>query len=124
VNLYTLLTSLPAVTALAGQNIFPMVIPDQSSYPALTYQVIARVAEPTLNTGGLVKLRAQFESFAGDYATADTLRNAVISSISGFTGQVGDTFVQRAIILSQYDYYEDEIQIYRLVTEAYLFFAV
>ena len=121
-NLYALLRSFDGLTAIVGSNIYPMLLPSQETYPSVTYQVIARVSNASLSTGGLNKLRLHVDSFGKDYATADAAREALIQALDGYVGEAGGVQLQNAQVITTRDTYEDQIELYRLSLEAYLYY--
>ncbi len=91
-DLETYLRANAGLANVVGQKVFPMIVPDDESYPALTYQVISRQNEHSLTgASGLEYPRIQFGCWARDYAVAKRVRNALVDCMDGFRGTMGST---------------------------------
>lgn len=94
----------------SSARVYPMILPQGSVLPAVTYQVIDK---PRIDTASLsghnarVRARVQVDCWAGTYAQvkslADATRNALLTA-SAFT----------ALNLDDRDLYEDDTHIYRV----------
>ena len=130
-NIYTLLTSLPSVTTLAQHRISPVLLnaPQDApavNYPAISYLVVAATQDASLTTAGRTRLRVEMNCWSprvgGSYTEADELRTALLDSLAGFSGQLGDTFIQNVELVDMSDYFEEEVQMYRCQIEFYILF--
>jgi len=122
-GLFTLLSTTSTITALVGQRIFPVQLPEQSVLPALTYQIIAVKASPTLTNSGYQRWRLQFDCWGKDYADATNLRAALRLALEGYRGTLSDgTLLQDAQMIQLVDYFEHDSLHWRSMIEFYLFF--
>ena len=80
-----------AVSALIGTRMYPLVLPEQCSYPALTYQLISS-PETYTNDGplGEVRARIQIDAWGKRYAQVKAVSKAVRASLNGFVGTLTD----------------------------------
>lgn len=115
-NLKSVLSAQPAITALIGSRSYPVLLPEDSKLPALTFQIVGSSSGQTLTTGGMSRVRVQLDCWGSTYADAVTLREAVSSSLDGYQ-DVNIT----ALVLSKIDYYERDALQYRATVELYLF---
>lgn len=102
-DLWTLLTTDSAVRALAGERLYPLLIPQDLTTPALAYQVISAPGQYTHDQGdiGLIRARVQITGQASSYSTLHALLEAVRAAVTGYAGTVGDTHFQ-AIFVENY----------------------
>ncbi len=79
------------VSALVGNRIYPVVLPENCSYPAITYQLITS-HETYTNDGplGEVRARIQIDSWGKRYGQVKAVAQAVRVALNGFTGQLPD----------------------------------
>lgn len=85
------------VSAIAADNIFPVILPETMLNPdttvpaAMTYQVISKVPMYTLSDGVvMVTARVQFTGWASTYGSAKQLMAAVDAVLDEFTGTLPD----------------------------------
>ena len=120
--LYTLLSTDASVTAVIGSGAsaraYPLLLPQNGTLPAVTYQ---RVSTPRILTASLggqnarVKCRMQMDCWARTFAQARTLADAVRTAMLGAT-----TFT--ALALDEQSLYEpgereDGLHFYRISTD-------
>lgn len=76
------------LTAMVGQNIAALVVPEAASSPYVTYQAISGQRESTMSQpGSRVNVRMQLSCFADTYSQAKAMAQAVqdaIESASAF----------------------------------------
>ncbi len=80
------------LNALIGTRISADVLPEQSPFPAVVYQVIDAPREHYQPSGafiGLNRPRIQFKCFGINYASAVLTAAAVIAALEGFMGPMG-----------------------------------
>jgi hypothetical protein len=87
-----LLVGSAGITALVGSStsarIYPMLMPQGATLPALTYQTISETREPELvGQNGLFQARVQINCWAATFAGAAALKEAVRNAIDGTTSQ-------------------------------------
>lgn len=91
----------------AGDRVFPMVRPQESGVPAVTYQRVSNVPTTSLaGDSGLDSVRVQIDAWASTYANAKALAAQVRSAL------LGAAF--KALMVSDFDDYETETQTYRV----------
>ena len=85
-------------------RVYPIVMPDDAVYPAITYQVIYDGANQATN-GNLSSrdVRFQVDIYSKSYGEAKSLKDLVFSEVIGLKG--GD--------ISSQDLYEDGIELFR-----------
>jgi hypothetical protein len=122
-GIYNLLAGAPGIAALVGTRIHPMVLPEGSPLPALTYQTVGSSSEPTFATSGPQRLRLEINCWAAGYLDAITLRSAVGATLDGYQGVLSEgTYLQDIQSLQQVDFFETDARQYRAMAEFYLYF--
>lgn len=102
------------VTALVGGRVWPLMRPAGGQLPALTYQRIAGVPLNDLagDRSGLTRLRVQFDGWASSRLSAQQVADALGSRLK----TAASTFT--ALNITQYDIFEDEPRLWRVVIDA------
>ncbi|GEM_PF-947418 len=102
-DLWTLLTSAPAVYARCGNRVYPVLIPQDIVTPALAYQLISAPGQYTHDQGdiGLIRARMQLTAQAETYDALHALVRAVRAALTGYKGTVGTTELQALFIDSE-----------------------
>lgn len=96
-GLITALLAEPSISALVADHITPVLLPEASPMPALTFQVIVGTSNPTLTTTGTQKWRVQFDGWGDTYLDAYNVRDAVLLFLSNrqftFSNGITVTFI-------------------------------
>lgn len=122
-GLYTLLSGDPTISAMVGDRISPVLLPEGSPMPAMTYQVTRGTSDPTFDTSGLIKLFMQFDCFGLNYSDAAQLRKALVMVLNGYQGVLSDgTNLQLAQFQQPVDFYIEDVRQYRCAVEFYFLF--
>lgn len=88
-DLFTLLTGNPAIKALIGNRIFPLLLPDDCAKPAVSYQLISTVRDYDLDgPTGMQTVRIQFDCWGSRYAEARAVSAAIAALLDGFAGEL------------------------------------
>lgn len=107
-KIYTVLSGSSAVSAVVSARIYPLVLPQDVTLPAITY---VRISGGQVNSmggySGLENPRMQIDVWGATYTAAKTLAALVHAAMSAAT-----TF--SALLISDMDLYEDDTKIYRV----------
>lgn len=107
--IYSKLSTTLAITQLVGSRIYPNVIPQTSTYPAIRYQ---RISGPRVHSltgpSGLASPRFQIDAVAQSYLEAGAVADAVRVALDGFRGVVAGVSVEGVIHLDERDFDFDE----------------
>jgi Protein of unknown function (DUF3168) len=125
-GLFSLLTADAGISALIGTRVYPVVLPENPTLPALLYKFVGGQSDPTLDTSGEQKLRLELDCYGASFDDASALRDAVTAALNGYQGTLSDgTFLQNAWRLSPgVDFFEDEPRQYRCMVEFYLLYTL
>lgn len=100
------------LTALIGTRLYPGVLPQKCTYPAVNY---SRVTAPRVSAmgadTGLVRARFQFDIWAETYAAARAVATQVIAAYKRWNTTTGVT-IQDIYLVGDVDLYEDETRIH------------
>lgn len=112
----TIILGDPAVAALVGTRVYPKILPQSPTLPAITYQRISRVsvADHLTGAGSLGRPRVQVDAWASTDAAAETLGAAVKARLNGFKGTVaGEGDVKRIALETEGGQFDAELLLHR-----------
>jgi hypothetical protein len=85
-GLYAALAADGTVAGLVGTRIYPGIMPQGVTYPAISYQRISTVRTNMLSgVDDFTQVRIQIDCWDDGYSDVKTLANAVVSAIDGAT---------------------------------------
>lgn len=111
-DFYSAVTGDATLAALVGTRVYPAILPDNATLPAMVYSVISQVP---IGSGGCESTRVQVDCYAAKYYT----------DASGITGikSLRDGLLALAQATGNWthtggpDFYDDELNIYRQVVD-------
>jgi len=106
--LYSILSNDAEVAALISTRIYPNLLPESATLPALTYQELTALRQYVL-TGpvGMVRFRFQINCWASTYASADELSIEVRKALDGYSGMVENQYIHFIELLDEGDMLEN-----------------
>lgn len=105
-EIYTVLTGNATIETLVNTRIYPVVMPQGVSFPAITYHETANSPVNTLGgKTGLENPNIAISCWATAYDAANAVAKAVNSAMDGCR-----TF--RALMINQIDVYDPELNVY------------
>ena len=114
-TVYTALTTGSPLPTAAGLRVYPMLMPQEPAYPALTYQRIANDPIASLDgNSNLDRVRLQIDCWALTYLAAKNLAAEVRAEMA----TIG------ALLLLDLDDYESNEKVYRVTMDFSLWQAV
>ena len=100
------------LSALVGEKIFALLIPEGTMLPCVTFQRISGTPANTLDGhSGLERISLQVDAWGRNYAEAKTVAKAVRAAMP----PKGETF--GAHLVKDADFYENETNYYRISME-------
>jgi len=108
---YSLLVANAGVLALLSTRIYPLVVPQDASMPALAYQRISSV--PVRSHSGfasLTRTRMQITCEAATYASAKAVAVAVRRAVESYVGTVGSVSIRGAFVENESDSFAEGIE--------------
>jgi len=125
--LFAYLKTKPSVTTIAGNRIYPLVLPQDETRPSLVYQVISRTGNHhLLGPAGLPQTRLQITSNAATPTLATNLADGVRLALDGFRGFWGNVEVTGCEKENEVDDFEEPIDasdqgVFRVVQDYLIF---
>ena len=117
--LYSYLKSYAGLSALVGARIYPLILPQPATLPAITYTKISRVGERVLSgpNPNTISARFQLSCWAYSYGTAKSVANQAKLALQDYTGTMGGAGgveVLDANSVNEQDFYETDTGIYHV----------
>ncbi len=101
------------VGAIAADRIYPSVLPEDETLPAITYFRVSTVRDPKFGADSIVvQSRIQVGCHASSYSGAKDLRDAVRTAVQRFGGTSGGVVVQVIFIENERDDFEPKNRIH------------
>jgi len=112
------------VAALISARVYPMLMPQGYTLPAIVYQRISVDRPHTLDQGPVGRAigRFQVDCYAETYAAVNELANKVRLALDGFKGDMGSQSVSVGGIhlMSDRDLFEEATEIYRVTHDYFV----
>jgi hypothetical protein len=123
-GIFELLKADAGVSAVVGGRIFPVLLPEGPTLPAITYQRVGGTSDPTFDSSGYQRLRIQFDVFGAKYKDADAGREAIREALNGASEiTLSDgTVLDNANLIQSADYFMEYPRSFRCMSEYYLYF--
>lgn len=104
--LYARLSGYSGLTALVGDRIHPVILPEGVTYPAVTYQRISTYPRDSSMSvdNGLVRARFQISIWADTYASVKSVKEQVRGALQRYT----TTGLQGSYLVSENDLYDED----------------
>ena len=108
-------TQLSTLVTLASTRIYPLILPQNPTLPAVTYQRIDGPRESALSAEmGLAHPRIQVDSWGKTYASAKAVATQVRGALQRWSSEATDPVVLDCLLESDEDGYESDVNIYRV----------
>lgn len=118
-DIYYILTNNAAVSALVSNRVYPLLLPQRWTLPAITYQRVSgdRAANYS-GASGRARPRFQIDCWADDYDGAKDLADKVRLCLDGYKGDINtETDVGGIHLEGDRDIYEDNTDIVRVTMD-------
>lgn len=115
-DLRTYLIAHADIFPLVGSRVYPMLLPQNPTLPAITYQ---RVSGPKVQSlkgiNALSHPRIQFDCWAATYTAVKGLAEKLISALNDYSG---------VIFYGDRDMYEQDVEVYRVSIDIAIWYHV
>ncbi len=112
-----------AITAITSE-IRPQVLPDDASYPALTYSMIDDERIRTLDGHSTLSTASfDIDCYAPQYAKARELADVVRAELDGYTGELGGHTAEQIDFDAASDYVEGQTKIYSVTMSVAIWYS-
>ena len=106
------------VTALVVARIYPDILPQKPTYPALTFEIISDIPYRALaGDSSREVVRARIHCWAKTAAGRDDLSRKVRTALADFSGLMGTTAVSSVKFENWHTLYDDVPEVYRRVAD-------
>lgn len=110
-DVLTALVGSPPATS-ADERVYALVLPDESSYPAITYQRISNVPVNSLSgSSDLDQVRVQVDCWATTYGAAKALAGEVRTAM--------EAAAFKGLLVTDADEFDDVAKVYRVSMDFY-----
>lgn len=111
--------------ALIGDRLYPLNLPQNPTYPAVTYQQITGQLTSTGQSepGDLEDALYQFDGYATSHKAAKALAGAIRADLSGYQGTLSGIKVT-CLFQNEYDFWGAEAGVWRVTLEFKLLFNI
>jgi len=117
-SLYTYLAADGGITALASTRIYPVVIPQNPTFPLITYQVVSTPVLHTLDGTSAPNSRIQIDCWAETALAAHGLADAVETALDNYSGTMNSAdVVSGSLLINRQDIFEEDVEDYRVLLE-------
>jgi len=114
--LYSYLSTYAGLSALISTRIYPDILPQSPTVPAITYQSISKVREHLFRADStLVKSRYQFSCFGNTRSSSKAVAKQIRFALQNYSGTMGGTggvIVNAVEIDGEDDNYESDTKLY------------
>ena len=114
-GLFYYLTHNVGVSAIVASRVYPLVMAQKTTLPAITYQTPALKPDRNLagNTGRMTAT-IQLNAWAETYTAVKALAKALRSALNDYSGAMGSDTVQRSGVQSETDGWDEETGFFRV----------
>ena len=117
-GIVALVTADATMTGLIGNRMYPVLLPEPTVYPCLSYQVVTASSMFALDRTQIATKRFQFDAWGANYGDCKSVLVALDGLLNGYSGVLADgTRVLVAISIQELDQFESDGRVYRSIAE-------
>ena len=115
-SLYLELSTHADIQPLVGNRVYPVLLPQHPTYPAITYRRDddARYSTIDGNQSQTIDASMVLDAWAETYAAAKGLADTIKAALQNLTGNMSGLTVNRVHMGGYVEVYETEVQAYRV----------
>ena len=106
------------VTTLVSTRIYPLKLPQNSTYEAISYQRISNT--PTDGSTALRNSRWQINCWADTYAESQALALAVKAALEEYSDTTATPGIKEGHVANEQDDYDDDAKVFRTIVDVIL----
>jgi len=121
-GLFAYLDGYPGLTLEVGSRIYPILIPQEATFPLVTY---TRISTPRLHEferSFLPHPRFQFDCWAESYNRAKDVAAQVRAALDLYGGAMGAYTVRVSLVDDERDVYEPETKLWHVIVDAIIWY--
>jgi len=124
--LFAYLKSYAGLVSLVGTRIYPLVLPQNPTLPAVTYFKVSRVGGRAMSspTPRYIRVRFQFSCWSTSYGGVKGVAEQIKAALQDYHGLMGGTHgvtVLDADVANEQDIYEPDTGIYHLPVDVFIY---
>jgi hypothetical protein len=117
-DLYDLLSGDSGISAAGATGVFFTRLPQNPSYPVVSYQVISNEREGSLSGGSRIfRARVQIDVWGRAAVDVQSVSDAIRTLLDGNDVTQGGTRFASAWVVNESDLYEDQDEVYRVTSD-------
>ena len=121
--IYALLAANSGVTTLVSTRIYRMILPQNATLPAITFDLIGADVESAMGADhSLVAKTLQVDSWATSHATARSVMDAARAALQRYHGTQSTTVIQTILWTNEYSLYEKDTKYFHLINDFRVFY--
>jgi len=99
------------LSALISTRIYPLKLPQDSTMPAVVYQIVSKTRESAMGSDpGLATARVRISSFADSYSSAKDVGEQVRAALQRWSGTEATVVIQDSFIEMDIEQYDPEVK--------------
>lgn len=114
-KVYSALAGAVGVSALVSARIYPLVLPQSPTYPAISYLRVSNTGQQ--GSTDLRETRYQIDCWGSTYAAAHGLAAAVKTAIEEHTNTATAPRIKMAQVVNELDDFDPEAKAYRVIVD-------
>lgn len=113
-GLYDYLTNNANVSGVVAARIYPIIMPQNPTYPCITYTSSGAVRNSTFSgQTDFVGMQIDIDCWASTYSAAKDLQSKVRGVVQNYQGLMGGVTVDSVFVYDPYETYEVDAEAYR-----------
>lgn len=122
-GIYSLLANDATIKSLVANRIYPVLLPTNVAYPAISYQDISASSGATMDGSGERMKRIQFSIWSKAYADGKAVQAAIRNLLDGYSGTLSDgSVLQNVRADNELDGYEKDLLLFQAVIDFIVYF--
>lgn len=117
-RLHARLTTYTGMSALVGTRVFPLLMPQNVTLPAITYQRISGTAQH--GSSNIREARYQINIWGATYASVQGIATVVRAALEEWTAGDAGVLIRMVRIVNEQDDYEDDSRTFRTIIDVIL----
>lgn len=115
--IYSYISTYPGLIALVGSRIYPLVMPQNPTYPTVVYSRVSRVYEKDLSGTAWNQSRMQFSVYATKYSDAKAVAEQIRAAFRDYKGEINGINIMLADVTNEIDLYEPDTALYHVLVD-------
>jgi hypothetical protein len=117
-HLYQRLTGFAGLTALVATRVYPQKLPQEPTYPAVTYLTVSALRESAMSADpGVARRRFSVIAWGATFTSASDVAEQVRAALQRYKGTLDGTEVLDSYIVLTRDLYNDDAKVFSVVND-------